>query len=267
MTPHGPTAAARTGVSLERALLGAAGALFATLVVACGTVLAVRRIGGGFGPAGGAGVAAVALLGGLLVLAVDAAGRLAGLPAAWRAAARMGYALAWAAVGLPPGLGAPVDALLFLVATGIAVVIVAEPVVHGRVGQWLVKPRRHVPRPGRAPQRPRLLAVPSTDLPVTPLGHVLQRFERYELDGVDCLRGSLSLTVPQGARSAHGHVGFCPSFRHVPTVETTTAYDGVEAVIAAAEVVPWGVRIECRLDEPAEEPVEIPVDVVARAPI
>jgi hypothetical protein len=263
--PHWPTAAARTGASLERALLGAAGALFATLVVACGTVLVVRRIGGGFGPAGGAGVAAVALLGGLLVLAVDAAGRFAGRPAAWRAAARMGYALAWAAVGLPPAVGSPMETLLFFMATGITIAIIAEPVVRGPAGPWLADLGRRVPRPPRRLRPPRLVMPPSTARPVESPGHVLQRFERYELDGVDCLRGTLTLTVPQGARSAHGHVGFCPSFRHVPTVETTTAYDGVEAVITAAEVVPWGVRIECRLDEPADEPVEIPVDIVARS--
>jgi hypothetical protein len=263
--PHGPTAAARTGASLERALLGAAGALFATLVVACGTVLVVRRIGGGFGPAGGAGVAAVALLGGLLVVAVDAAGRLAGLAAAWRAAARMGYALAWTAVGLPPAVGSPIETLLFFVATGVTIAIIAEPVIRGRAGPWLADLGRRVPRPPSRLRPPRLVMPPSTARPVESPGHVLQRFERYELDGFDCLRGTLTLTVPQGARSAHGHVGFCPSFHHVPTVETTTAYDGVEAVITAAEVVPWGVRIECRLDEPAEEPVEIPVDIVARS--
>jgi hypothetical protein len=37
-------------------------------------------------------------------------------------------------------------------------------------------------------------------------------------------------------------------------------------VVTAAEVLPWGVRVECRLAEPAEEPLEIPVDVLAKAP-
>jgi hypothetical protein len=265
--PHGPTAAAKTGAPLERALLGAAVAVFATLVATCGIVLVVRRMGGGFGPAGGAGVVAVALLGGLLVLAVDAASRLAGLPAAWRAAARVGYALAWAAMGLPPAFGSSIETLLFLAATGVAGAIIVEPVIRGRAGPWLADLRRRVPRPPRGLRPPRTFTPPATVRPVEFPGHLLQRFERYELDGVDCLRGSLTLKVPQGARAAHGHVGFCPSFRQVPSVEATTAYDGVEAVITAAEVVPWGVRIECRLDEPAEEPVEIPVDVVARAPV
>jgi len=90
--------------------------------------------------------------------------------------------------------------------------------------------------------------------------------ERYELDGNDCLRGTLALSVPQGARAAHGHVGFCPSFKQLPHIEVTTEYDGVEAVVSVAEVVPWGARIECRLDEPAEEAIEIPVDLFAQAP-
>lgn len=264
---HGPTAAAKTGDSLERALLGAAGAVFAALVALCGAVLALRRLGGGFEPAGGAGVVAVAVLGGLLVLAVDAAARLSGLPAAWRAAARAGYALAWAAVGLPPALGSLAATLLFFVATGLVGVIVLEPAVRGRAGTWLAEVRRRSPRPPRKPpDAPQTPPPPSAPLPVASPGHLLQRFERYELDGVDCLRGTLTLMVPQGARSAHGHVGFCPSFRQTPHVEVTTDYDGVEAVVTAAEVVPWGVRIECRLDEPADEPVEIPVDVVAQAP-
>ena len=47
-------------------------------------------------------------------------------------------------------------------------------------------------------------------------------------------------------------------------VDVATGYDGVEATVTAAEVLPWGVRIEVRLDEPAEETLDIPVDVVAR---
>jgi len=263
---HVPTAAAKTHAPLERALLGTAGAVAATLVALCGIVLATRRLGSGFGPVSGGGTAAVAVCGGLLVLAVDAAARAAGLPAVWRTVARAGYALAWAAVGLPPVIRSPIDAALFIMAAGVAGPLVAEPAIRGRVGPWLADLRRRVPRSPREWPAPRAVIPPSTAVPPTSRGHLLQRFERYELDGTDCLRGTLALTVPQGARAAHGHIGFCPSFRDVPAVEATTAYDGVEAVITAAEVVPWGVRIECRLDEPAEEPVEIPVDVVARSP-
>lgn len=66
-------------------------------------------------------------------------------------------------------------------------------------------------------------------------------------------------------RAVHGHLGFCPAFGELPEVHVETPYDGVEAVVAAAEVVPWGVRIECRLAEPAEEAITIPVLVLATA--
>ena len=264
--PHGPTAAAKTGDSLERALLGAVGPVCGMLVALCGTVLVIRRIGGGFAPPGGAGAAAVALLGGLLVLVVDAASRPPGLPTAWRVAARAGYAAAYVAMGLPPVLGSPADVLLFLVAAGVAGGILAEPVVRGRAGPWLAGLRRATRPASRDLPTATALPALATLLPTAAPVHVLQRFERCEVDGIDCLRGTLTLTVPQGARAAHGHVGFCPSFRLMPQVDVTTSYDGVEALVTAAEVVPWGARIECRLDEPAEEPVAIPVDVVARSP-
>jgi hypothetical protein len=63
----------------------------------------------------------------------------------------------------------------------------------------------------------------------------------------------------------HGHLGFCPAFSELPEVRVETPYDGVEATVTAAEIVPWGVRIECRLAEPAEEPIVIPVLVLATA--
>ena len=79
------------------------------------------------------------------------------------------------------------------------------------------------------------------------------------------MRGRLTIAVPAAAKAAAGHIGFCPAFAATPEVEVTTEYDGVEVTVMAAEVLPWGVRVECRLAEPAEEPLEIPVDLVARA--
>jgi len=109
-------------------------------------------------------------------------------------------------------------------------------------------------RPPRPPRRRRKLP-----------GSLRQRYERYELPaGGDCVRGRLAVSVPAGARAAAGHIGFCPAFAATPEVEATTSYDGVEVTVAVAEVLPWGVRVECRLAEPAEEPLEVPVDILAR---
>jgi len=97
-------------------------------------------------------------------------------------------------------------------------------------------------------------------------GRLVQRLERYQghLAGSDTLRGTVNLFMAAGARTAHGHIGFCPPFSQIPAVEVTTAYEAVEAVVSAAEILPWGVRVECRLDAPADEAFEIPVDIQAR---
>jgi hypothetical protein len=100
-------------------------------------------------------------------------------------------------------------------------------------------------------------------------GILQQRFERYVLpdERMECIRGTLHLAVVSGSRLVTGHVGFCPPFHHLPQVEVGTRCEEVEATIVAAEVLPWGARIECRLDEPADETILIPVDVYARAPL
>ena len=60
---------------------------------------------------------------------------------------------------------------------------------------------------------------------------------------------------------ATGHVGFCPAFPVIPDVTVSTDYDALEVAVTAAEVLPWGVRVECRVEDPADEPVIIPVDI------
>jgi hypothetical protein len=254
---HGPTAAAKPPEPLERSLLAGCGALSASLVVGCGLMLAGRRLGGGFEPIGGPGSLAVAALGGLLILACDAAASGVGLAQAWRYAARLGYVCGLIAIALPFRGSIGLDAALFVAAAGLAGAVVGAPWLRAGALLRTAHPRTAHPR----------TAAPTPRADVACPGHLLQRFERYELDGFDCLHGMLSLEIPAGSRTASGHIGFCPSFRQMPRVEASTLYDGVEALVTAAEIVPWGVRIECRLDEPADEPIEIPVDVVARAPV
>lgn len=269
MLAHGPTAAAKTPETLERSLLAGCGAVSAALVVGCGLVLAVRRLSGGFEPIGGPGALAVAALGGLLILACDAAAGGVGLAQPWRHAARLGYVCGLIAIALPFRAATGLDAALFVATTGLAGAVVGGSVLRGGSARLIAaalarRGRAGTLRVARSPVSP---PTPDPRADVACPGHLLQRFERYELDGFDCLRGTLSLEIPAGSRTASGHIGFCPSFRQMPRLEASTSYDGVEAVVTAAEIVPWGVRIECRLDEPADEPIEIPVDVVARAPV
>ena len=265
---------------------GVAVALAVTL--ACGgATLLLRRLSGGFTfPPGPAVAWAVTAAGWPLVLATDLAARAhrdawprwlvrLGLVAAALSVAPVGDGLA-----LPARLAATLGVTVALVAA-LAPLPAAWPGAAPR-GWW---PRRTGPTaPGTVRPRPtgelasspaRLAASapPLADVgqpPVTgwsepPPAGVRQRLERLETPaGEDCLRGHVLVAVPAGSRTGHAHVGFCPPFAGLPQLEVSTACDVVEAEVVAAEILPWGVRIECRLSEPAEEPLEIPADFEAR---
>lgn len=248
-----------TGVfdPLERAI-GTAAVVAGAAAAAAGSVLALRRIAGGFGPADVGLAWLVAASGIMLVAAADAAARR-GAGLAGPVAARMGMLVGVAAVTLPPRSG-DWTSLTALLAAGI---VAGLPV-----------PRRASHRPATRPSPPRSrshrdepadVRLHAPRQPEVP-GRLVQRLERYETpDGRDSLRGRVCLAVAAGSRTTHAHVGFCPAFAVTPTVAVSTEYDGVEAVVTAAEVLPWGVRVECRLAEPADEDLEIPVDVVVQA--
>lgn len=98
-------------------------------------------------------------------------------------------------------------------------------------------------------------------------GQLVQWQERYLLaDGREQLRGQLVVTLAAESRLATGHIGFCPALAAVPDVRVTTDYDALEVAVDAAEVLPWGIRVECRVEDPADEPVAIPVDLQISLP-
>ncbi|MFM7243028.1 MAG: hypothetical protein ACKO40_02480 [Planctomycetaceae bacterium] len=248
-----------TGVfePLERAI-GTAAVVAGAAAAAAGSVLALRRIAGGFGPADLGLAWLVAASGIMLVAAADAAARR-GAGLAGPLAARVGMLVGVAAVTLPPRSG-DWTSLTALLAAG----MVAGLPVPRRAARRPAMPSRPPRSPSHRdePADTRLRAPRQPDVP----GRLLQRLERYETaDGRDSLRGRVCLAVAAGSRTTHAHVGFCPAFATTPTVAVSTEYDGVEAVVTAAEVLPWGIRVECRLAEPADEDLEIPVDVAVQA--
>ena len=92
--------------------------------------------------------------------------------------------------------------------------------------------------------------------------------ERYELpDGTEYLRGQLMIAFSPGSRVTTGHVGFCPAFQGMPSVDVTTNYDALEVSVTVAEILPWGARIECRVEEPIEECTAIPVSLSVNKPL
>lgn len=214
---------------------------------------------------------AVTAVGAALVLLVDGLASVAAVRRGpWPLAARAGLALAVAAIALPLRLATPLDGVALVAAVVFAGAVIGGPWLapgRPRIGRprLAVSPPTGIDAPVHLPARASEVA-PAIAAATSVPGHLVQRFERYDSAGADCLRGRIAVAVPQGARTAHGHVGFCPPFAQTPAVEVTTEYDGVEAVVSAAEILPWGVRIECRLDEPAEEAFEIPIDLFASSP-
>lgn len=261
----------RTGAVADR-LAGGEGlaAIAAAATAACGFVLAMRRLAGGFPAADPAVVWTVTAAFIALVAAVDLAARGGGswvAPLAPRVGfvARLGLVAGVAAVSLPLRADAPASAAAMLVAVAVGAWPATRPRGRRAVDRGTPPDVRRPPRRDRPPAaRPAGHRRPA---PATVPGRLVQRLERYESDdGGDCLRGRVIVAIPVGGKVAHAHVGVCPSFPATPSVTLSTEYDGVDVVVTAAEVLPWGIRVECRLTEPAEEPLEIPVDLVARAP-
>ena len=252
-------------------ILAAAATAIAVAAVSGGVLVLARRLGGGFATAPPPAVGwAVASAGILLVAAVDAARGLGAR--AWSGTlARVG--LMAAAVAVTPAPGAEgwaerVAGLAALLVTSLAVLL-PRPTAGGLPRRTeghptLGRPRRRVvePAPRRSPGLPATALETQAEAAVS--AGFRQRLERFETSaGEDCVRGRVILSVGTGSRSGQAHVGFCPSFASSPSIELTTEYDGVEAELVVAEVLPWGARLECRLAEPAEEPLEIPVDYLA----
>lgn len=242
---------------LEQAV-AASGFVAGAAAAAAAAVLVARRLGGGFGIADGGLAWIVAASGIALVAAADATARH-GAGLLGPLAARLGLIAGVAAITVPPRAGDWPAIVALMVSAGVAVMPPPRSARNRGRGER-VPPggQRRIERPAEdRPQERRPPAVP---------GRLIQRLERYEAgDGRDCLRGRVCLSVAAGSRGTHAHVGFCPAFAATPAVSVSTEYDGVEAVVTAAEVLPWGVRIECRLSEPADEALEIPVDVAVQA--
>jgi hypothetical protein len=104
---------------------------------------------------------------------------------------------------------------------------------------------------------------PLGDLPAgADVSHWLARFRRGD-DGADCIQGRVVIVLPTGERTAHGHVAFCPPFAAVPDVDLLAQDEAAEVEVTAVEILPWGTRIECRLEQAADEPVVVVVSFTA----
>lgn len=92
---------------------------------------------------------------------------------------------------------------------------------------------------------------------------VTQQITRLGLpDGGERLQGWLRVSFAVGQRTAGAHVAFCPPFPATPHWEVEQI-DGPEARVRTQQVLSFGARLELKLDEPAEEPTAVLLQVSA----
>ena len=254
--------------SLVRGLVDSTALLAGLLLAGCGLVLAARRLAGAMAAAPGPALILAVCAAAFALLAVADRGSRRGAARMAGTLARFGLLTMVAAVALPLRLASPAAAVAAIAAVGVSLVALGRGpgAALARTVVQRITAARAPASIARFPAADGMEPLPAT-APLPPLdGNLLQRFERVTLPhGVECVRGRVRVSIAAGSRLGVAHVGFCPPLAATPTVDVTTDYDGVEAVVSAAEVLPWGVRVECRLDEPAEEMVDIPVDLQATA--
>ncbi len=85
---------------------------------------------------------------------------------------------------------------------------------------------------------------------------------RRSAEGCAIAEGWLRANFVAGQRTAIVHVAFCPPFNLAPRVEVEPV-DGPSCDIRSTLVLPWGVRWEVRLLEPAAEAASVVVEFFA----
>jgi len=84
-----------------------------------------------------------------------------------------------------------------------------------------------------------------------PVSDVLQQLTLCATaEGGRDLSGWLRLPLVAGQRSGILHVAFCPSFAQSPQVQAE-AVSGPDSRVKVAQVLPYGARLDVKLDEPA----------------
>ena len=101
-----------------------------------------------------------------------------------------------------------------------------------------------------------------TAAPLDP--HVWQQTSRaYEAEGADVLRGTLRASLAVGQRTAHVHLAFCPPFARLPQFDYRQT-DGPAARVKLGQLLPYGVRLDVKLDEPAEASSTVLLELTAK---
>ena len=92
-----------------------------------------------------------------------------------------------------------------------------------------------------------------------PSAVVQQLIRRREPGAAESLRGSLRTDFVVGQRTASAHVAICPPFVRPPHCQAAVAA-GPPAEVRVASLLPFGVRLEIKLGQPAPGPQSVVVE-------
>jgi hypothetical protein len=139
----------------------------------------------------------------------------------------------------------------------VALLLFWTAIVGGELLAWRKMLPLRWPAGKDLPVRPPLAPLPADgDLsaesePLQPEADILQQLTlRATAEGGQELSGWLRVRLVAGQRMGSLHVAFCPSFAEMPRVQAE-AVSGPDCRIKAAQVLPYGARLDVKLDEPA----------------
>jgi len=86
---------------------------------------------------------------------------------------------------------------------------------------------------------------------------------RRREDSGEVIEGWTRVSLAPGERHAAAHIAICPAMAHVPECFAEQA-DGPGARVKVAQVLPFGVRIDVKLDEPAAATESVRIEFAIR---
>ncbi len=90
-------------------------------------------------------------------------------------------------------------------------------------------------------------------------GAMQRMVRRREPDGEQSIEGWVRAEFAPGQRHAMAHLAICPPLERTPQCYAEQS-DGPPAQVKIGQVLPYGVRFEIKLDEPASEASEVTVE-------
>ncbi len=98
-----------------------------------------------------------------------------------------------------------------------------------------------------------------------PEENVVQHFtRRLDASGGEILQGWIRAPFVAGQRTTNVHVAFCPPFRRSPQL-SVEQYEGPEARIKQAQILPHGARLDLKLTRATEEATRVTLAIRAES--